>query len=261
MLIQQLRRGMLPAALYCRTMVLALLVWYAVARMIGKAYLLPDPLAVATQSWTLLVSGKVLAAVAISARRLGTAFLLAAALGIPLGIGIGLSRVVAGLTDWMIEIIRPISGIAWIPVLLVVFGVGDALPITIIVIAAIFPLILNSASGVAHVDSRLINAATVLGASRWRILRTVILPAAVPDILTGARIAASNSWMALIVAELIGAPNGLGFAIGYAQELGNAKLVLAWILFVGLAGYVLDVALQSLQRKLTPWQVGLKVGG
>ena len=105
----------------------------------------------------------------------------------------------------------------------------------------------------------MINAARVLGAKPWRVLLKVVLPASVPDILTGARIAASNSWMALIVAELIGAPNGMGFAIGYAQELGNATLVLVWILYVGVTGYLLDAILQALQRWLTPWTKGLKL--
>ena len=87
-----------------------------------------------------------------------------------------------------------------------------------------------------------------------------MLPAALPDIVTGARIAASNSWMALIVSEMVGAPNGLGFQVGYAQELGNATLVLAWILFIGVCGYALDQSLQALQARLTPWTAGLKVG-
>jgi len=246
---------------YLRTMALVVVAWWAVSAWLARPYLLPSPDVVATSALKLLASGRVVAALAVSGRRLLLSYLLAAAVGIPLGVGMGLSRWLAGLFDWLIEMVRPISGIALIPVLLVVFGVSDALPLSIIFYAAVFPFVLNSASGVRHVDARLTRAARVLGAARGRIIRTVILPAAVPDIMTGARIAASNSWMALIVAELIGAPNGLGFAVGYAQELGNATLVLAWITYIGLCGYALDTTLDWLQGRLTPWRVGLKVGG
>ena len=247
--------------MYLRSMAVVVCVWWAVSLWLARPYLLPPPATVASAAFKLLTSGRVAAAIAVSGQRLLLAYVLAAGIGVPLGIGMGLSRWMADLFDWLIEMVRPISGIAWIPVLLVVFGVSNALPMAIIFYAAIFPFILNSASGVRHVDPRLTSAAQVLGARRWRIILTVVLPAVVPDIMTGARIAASNSWMALIVAELIGAPNGLGFSVGYAQELGNATLVLAWIIYIGVCGYVLDTTLHWLQGRLTPWRVGLKVGG
>ncbi|HWU38562.1 MAG TPA: ABC transporter permease [Candidatus Acidoferrum sp.] len=246
---------------YLKSMAVVVCVWWAVSLWLARPYLLPPPATVASAAFKLLTSGRVAAAIAVSGQRLLLAYVLAAGIGVPLGIGMGLSRWMADLFDWLIEMVRPISGIAWIPVLLVVFGVSNALPMAIIFYAAIFPFILNSASGVRHVDPRLTSAAQVLGARRWRIILTVVLPAVVPDIMTGARIAASNSWMALIVAELIGAPNGLGFSVGYAQELGNATLVLAWIIYIGVCGYVLDTTLHWLQGRLTPWRVGLKVGG
>ena len=245
---------------YLRTMALVVLVWWVVSAYLARPYLLPPPGRVAAAVLKLLTRGKVTSAIAVSGQRLLLSYLLAAGVGIPLGVAMGLSRWVADVFDWLVEMIRPISGIAWIPVLLVVFGISNALPMAIIFYAALFPFVLNSASGVRHADARLTSAAKVLGAKPWRILFTVILPGAIPDIVTGARIAASNSWMALIVAELIGAPNGLGFSVGYAQELGNATLVLAWIVYIGVCGYVLDTTLHSLQRRLTPWRVGLKVG-
>jgi ABC-type nitrate/sulfonate/bicarbonate transport system permease component len=247
--------------IYLRTMALAVCIWWVVSLWIARPYLLPQPETVVTAAFKLLITGKVAAAMIVSGQRLLLSYLLAAGVGIPLGVGMGLSRWIGDLFDWLVEMIRPVSGIAWIPVLLVVFGVSNALPMAIIFYAAVFPFVLNSASGVRHVDPRLTSAARVLGAKRGRILLTVIVPAAVPDIMTGARIAASNSWMALIVAELIGAPNGLGFSVGYAQELGNATLVLAWIIYIGVCGYVLDTTLHWLQGRLTPWRAGLKVGG
>jgi ABC-type nitrate/sulfonate/bicarbonate transport system permease component len=248
-----------PILLYLRTMILVVLIWWAASTWMGRPYLLPSPFVVADMALRFLTTGRVTSALAISGQRLLTAYVFAALFGITLGLGMGLSAWIDDLFDWMVEMIRPISGIAWIPVLLVVFGISNMLPLAIIFYAAFFPFVLNTASGARHVDPALVNAARVLGAGPWRTLWEVILPATVPDIITGARIAASNAWMALIVSELVGAPNGLGFAVGSAQELSMTQ-VLAWIVYIGICGYALDSALQWIQVKLTPWRVGLKVG-
>jgi len=258
--MRQLKDLLHTIFIYLRTMVIVVLIWWAISAWVEKPYLIPGPITVFQESWKLLISGKVSEAIAISSQRLLIAYGMAGIIGIPLGVAIGLSRWVAALFDWVIELLRPISGIAWIPVLLIIFGISNMLPISIIFIASIFPFILNTASGVRNVDSKLVNAGKVLGASQLRIIRTIMLPAAVPDILTGARVAASNSWMAVIVAELIGAPDGLGYSIGFAQELGKASLVLAWVVYVGIFGYFLDLVLQVVQTGLTPWMKGLKVG-
>src|SRR5512143_568509 len=127
-------RGMTHSVVfrYLRTMALVVVAWWVVSAWLARPYLLPSPDTVATSAFKLLTSGRVAAALAVSGRRLLLSYLLAAAIGIPLGVGMGLSRWMAGLFDWLIEMVRPISGIALIPVLLVVFGVSDALPMSII---------------------------------------------------------------------------------------------------------------------------------
>lgn len=252
--------GLRSIIVYLRTMLVVILVWLAVSIWLGRPYLLPGPGSVAGTLLNLLVTGKAVAAVAISGKRLLMAYCIAAGVGIPVGIAMGLNTWIARLFDWLIEMTRPISGIALIPLLLVLFGVGDALPMGVIFYAAVFPFILNSYSGVRQVDARLIDAARVLGAKPARILCNVTIPASIPDIITGARIAITNSWMALIVSELVGTPNGVGFAVGNSQEIGNATLVLAWITIIGLCGYLLDTILERVEVRLTPWRTGLKVG-
>lgn len=247
--------------LYTRSLGLVILAWWATSLWLDKDFLLPTPLAVARRALSLLLSGEVFSAALVSAQRLISAYLLAGLVGIPVGIAMGLSRRTQDLLYGLVEVLRPISGIALIPVLLVIFGISNAVPIGIIFYAAVFPFILNTSAGVRNLDARFIGAAHVLGADRRRMLLSVVLPGSIPDIVTGARIAASTAWMALIVAELIGAPSGLGYNIGFAQGLGNATLVLAWIVYVGISGYLLDASLRSLQARLTPWRVGLKVGG
>ena len=250
-----------PVWFYLRTMGVVLLIWWAVSAWLNRPYLLPDPLAVGIEALSLAASGELFDALAVSTERLLAAYSLALAVGVPLGIAMGRIWFVNDLLDWLIELLRPISGIAWIPILLVIFGISNAIPISIIFIAAVFPIILNAQAGAKSVEPNLLGAAEVLGAGRLRKIFQVIFPAALPNIVTGARIAFSVSWMALIVAELVGAPNGVGYAIGFAQELGRATLVLAWIVYIGIFGYLIDVALRWVQARLTPWAVGLKVGG
>ena len=144
---------------YLRTMALVVLAWWALSLWVARPYLLPTPLAVGSQAVKLVVTGKMLTAVAVSAQRLLLAFVAAGVFGTVLGVGMGLSALVSDLFDWLIEVARPISGIAWIPVLLVAFGVSNVLPMAIIFYAAIFPFVLNTASGVRHVDQRYVDAA------------------------------------------------------------------------------------------------------
>jgi ABC-type nitrate/sulfonate/bicarbonate transport system permease component len=250
-----------PVWFYFRTIAVVLLIWWSVSVLLGRPYLLPGPVAVGTEALELAASGELVDALVVSGERLLVAYSLAVAVGVPLGIAMGRIWFVNDLFDWLIEMLRPISGIAWIPILLVVFGISNAIPISIIFIAAVFPIILNAQAGARTVEPNLLGAAEVLGASRLRQVFQVIIPAALPSIITGARIAFSVSWMALIVAELVGAPNGVGYAIGFAQELGRATLVLAWIVYIGIFGYLIDVALRWVQTMLTPWAAGLKVGG
>jgi ABC-type nitrate/sulfonate/bicarbonate transport system permease component len=251
---------LIPVWFYLRALALVVLLWWVVSIWVAQPYLLPGPVDVGEEALGLLTSGQLFSAVRVSGQRLLTAYLLAVLVGLPLGIAMGRTRLVNDLFDWPIEMLRPISGIAWIPVLLVVFGVSNALPISIIFIAAVFPIILNSQAGARSVNPNLLGAARVLGAGRVRRLLQVILPAALPDITTGARIAFSTAWMALIVAELVGATNGIGHAIGFAQQLGRPTLVLAWIVYVGIFGYLIDALLRWTQRRLTPWTAGFRAG-
>ena len=151
---------------------------------------------------------------------------------------------------------RPISGIAWIPLGLFIFGIGDTLPVFIMVYVAFFPLLLNTVAGVRQVDGKLVAAARTMGVSRPAMLRHVIVPAALPTVMVGLRLAFAGAWAAIVAAELIGAPSGLGFAIEWNRQLLMTPKVFAFILVIGVVGYLCDVALRTLQRRLTPWAEG-----
>ena len=157
----------------------------------------------------------------------------------------------------LVEILRPISGIAWIPLALFIFGIGNELPIFIITYVALFPFLLNTMAGVRATDRTLVRAARTMGVDQRTIVRHVMIPSALPQILTGARIAGGAAWMSLVAAELIGAPSGLGFAIEWYRQLLMTPKVIAVIVVISLLGYLTDRGLRWLQQRLTPWSTGI----
>jgi ABC-type nitrate/sulfonate/bicarbonate transport system permease component len=180
-------------------------------------------------------------------------FALAAIVAVPLGFAMGLNRTIFEMIDPTVELLRPISGIAWIPLGLFILGIGDALPTAIMFYGAFFPLLMNTIAAVSSVERSYLNAARTLGVGRTTVLMQVILPAALPGILVGARLAAGAGWMSMVAAELIGAPSGLGFAVEWYRELLMTPKVLAFIVLIGLMGYLFDRALRLLQRSVTGW--------
>lgn len=239
--------------IYLRSAAVVIGVWFVASVAIGNPVLLPSPFQVARDFASLVMSGEILRHAATSSWRLVLTFVLAALIGMPLGIAMGLNRTVDALVDPVVELLRPISAIAWIPIALFTFGIGNALPIFIMVYVSVFPFILNTVAGVRAADPVLARAALTMGVPRRTIVQQVILPSAVPSILTGARLSAGGGWMALIAAELVGAPSGLGFAIQYYGGLLRTSDMLAVVVMVAVLGYLTDVGLRMLQRTMTPW--------
>ena len=230
--------------------------WYALFLWNANPLQLPSPVRVVNALIGLAASGEVLEHAFISTSRLAISLVLAMVLAVPLGFLMGLSPKADAFIDPLVELLRPISGIAWIPLGLFIFGVGDTLPVFIMVYVAFFPILLNTIAGVRQVDRRLVAAARTMGIGRSGMLLHVIVPAALPTVMVGFRLAFAGAWAAIVAAELIGAPSGLGFAIEWYRQLLMTPKVFAFILVIGVVGYLCDVALRSLQRLLTPWAEG-----
>lgn len=239
-----------------RSFVLFVLLWWAVHLWKANPLQLPSPGSVFSAVWSLVDSGELLQHATISTSRLGIALLIAIALAVPLGFAMGLSKALDSYVDPLVELLRPISGIAWIPLGLFIFGIGDTLPVFIMVYVAFFPLLLNTVAGVRQVDPKLVAAARTMGVGRVAMLRHVVVPAALPTVMVGLRLAFAGAWAAIVAAELIGAPSGLGFAIEWNRQLLMTANVFAFILVIGVVGYLCDLLLRTLQRKLTPWAEG-----
>jgi ABC-type nitrate/sulfonate/bicarbonate transport system permease component len=242
-------------AVYVRTMAVFIAAWELGAIAVGNSLILPPPHEVAAAFWRLLLDGSIVEHAWTSVSRLLVAYAITAVIGFPLGLLMGLSRIGFELFDPVIELLRPISSIAWIPIALALLGVGYALPVFILVYVSIFPLILNTIAGVRETDPVLLRAARTMGLSRATIIRQVILPSALPTVLTGARLSAGLGWMALIAAELVGAPSGLGFAIQFFSGLFRSADMVAMIAVVALLGFLTDQVLRWIQKRVTPWSM------
>jgi ABC-type nitrate/sulfonate/bicarbonate transport system permease component len=233
--------------------------WYALFLWNGNPLQLPSPLAVVSALWDLAASGEMLEHASISASRLLLALCVAIVLAVPLGFWMGLSRTAEAYIDPVVELLRPISGIAWLPLALFIFGFGNTLPVFIMVYVGFFPVLLNTIAGVRQVDRKLILCAQTMGVSRRALLWHVLVPGALPVVMVGIRLAFAASWAAIVAAELIGSPSGLGFAIEWYRQLLMTPKVFGFIAVIGVVGYLCDVALRALQRKLTPWSEGMEL--
>jgi ABC-type nitrate/sulfonate/bicarbonate transport system permease component len=241
-----------------RAFALFVLLWWAAAWN-GNPLQLPTPPAVAAAFVELAADGEIFDHALISGTRLLVALAVSMALAIPLGFWMGRSRRAEAFIDPLVEMLRPISGIAWLPLALFIFGVGDILPVFIMVYVGFFPILLNTVAGVRQVDPKLIAAAATMGVNRRALLTRVLVPSALPSVIVGVRLAFAASWAAIVAAELIGAPSGLGFAIEWYRQLLMTPKVFAFILAIGVVGYLCDLALRRLQRVLTPWSDGMEL--
>ena len=213
----------------------------------------PPPSRVLAAGWRVLASGDLLAHIGHSLVRVLGGFAAAALVAIPLGIGIGLCSFVEDLADPVVEFLRPIPPIAWIPLGILWFGIGDAQNMFIIFLGAFFPILLNTIAGVRRVERTLVWGALTLGGRRHQIVREIVLPSALPLILTGLRIGLGVGWMALVAAELVAARSGLGFMIQSARYAFLTERVIFGMAVIGVLGLTMDRVMRTLERRLSPW--------
>jgi len=216
--------------------------------------LMPAPTTVLATAAQLVVSGQLELQAMASLKREVLAFALAAAIAIPLGIAMGWWRGVSHQLVPVTELLRPIPPLAWIPLGILWFGIGDLENVFIIFIAIFFPVLLNTIAGVKAVDVHLIRAAQALGANEAAILRRVVLNAALPQIFTGLRVGFGVGWMALVAAEITGAQSGLGFLMWDSRSFLRTDVIITCMLTIGILGLLIDQFLQALMRWALPWR-------
>lgn len=205
-----------------------------------------------------LASSELLADTYASLHRVVIGFVIGAGLALPLGLLMGASRRIEGLFDPLIQFLRPIPPIAYIPLSILWFGLGNPPAIFLIAIGAFFPVLLNTSAGVRTVDSVYIRAARNLGASPPTLFCRVMLPAAMPYILSGVRIGIGTAFIVVIVAEMIAVNSGLGYRILEAREYLWSDKVIAGMFSIGLLGLCIDLGISRLNHYLLRWHRGLE---
>ena len=217
-----------------------------------KAVLMPPPTAILVTAARMIASGELFHHLLASLKRELVAFAVAA-LAIPIGIAMGGWRWIYDQLNPILEVLRPIPPLAWIPLSILWFGIGDEQNEFIILLGMFFPILVNTIMGVRNVEQNLVRAAQCHGAGRWDVLRRVVFPAALPQIVTGVRVGLGVGWMALVAAELVGANSGLGFLINDARSMLRTDIILVGMLAIGLVGLLLDAAIREAARRLLPW--------
>src|SRR5687767_8793070 len=240
-------------------LVLALLItawWLSVAGT--GSVIFPTPGQVVTGVIELVRNGTLWQHIGASLMRVGTGFLLAVLVAVPLGLWMGWIRGAYDTLNPIFQILRPISPIAWIPIAILWFGVGNASPIYLIFIASVFPMIVQTTSGVHTIEKRYLRAAENFGVPRGKFFRQVVFPATLPDIIIGMRIGLGVAWLVVVAAEMIALRSGLGYMIMDARNAGNRyDLVVAGMIIIGLIGLMLDGSMRLLENmKNVRWRYG-----
>lgn len=218
----------------------------------------PSPIAVLEKFWMILTEGyrehTLFGHFLISTYRVLTGFFLGCILGVIVGISMGLSEIVRGLLDPIIELYRPVPPLAYIPIIIIWMGIGDSGKIMLLFLATFAIMVINSRSGVRSVTIEKIHAAYSLGASRWQVLRHVILVNALPEIFTGMRVSMGVCWATLVAAEMVAATAGLGWMVLNAARYLRTDIVIMGVIVMGIVGYGFDLIMRLLEKKLIPWK-------
>jgi sulfonate transport system permease protein len=242
-------------ALYLALPLAVIVLWQGLFEMgLIRPILLPPPTRVAKAFWTLTLSGELPHHIAISLLRVLEGFAIAAISGLLLGLAIGLSKSIDHASDLFIQLIKPIPPIAWIPLAILWFGIGEAAKIYIIFLGAFFPILVNTIDGILQTDHRFVELARILAVPRRRFILQVVLPGALPAIMTGLRVGVMVAWMCVVASELIAASSGVGYLIMDARQLSQTDVVLVGMITIGAMGKLLDSILKRLENRMITWK-------
>jgi NitT/TauT family transport system permease protein len=240
--------------------ILLVLIWDRAVVLTGTR-LIPSPHQVAVMMYDFsfggvyddAFSGTILIHIWKSVQRVYGGFFLAALIGIPLGMMTGRIKILRQLLDPTISLLRPIPVTAWLPLSMIFFGLGPNAAIFLVFLGAFYPILLNTTFGVRSVDPRLFEAASMLGCSGTAMFREIILPASLPAIFNGLRIAHGFAWILIVVGEMTGVPTGLGSVVMDGRTLSRTDLVITGMIVIGACGFVTDRIIVAISNRLLSW--------
>lgn len=240
--------------LYFALPVIILIVWegYSVAGKL-KPYTLPTPEKIVQTTIEYIKNGQLFTNIGVSVLLVLEGFLLAFLVAFTVGICVTVFTKFDIFTDLIIRILKPIPPIAWIPLAILWFGIGQDSKIFIIFIGAVFPIFLNTVDGVRTIDKKYFELAKVYETPKSHLITKIIIPGALPSIMTGVRLGVGNAWVSVVAAEMIGATKGVGYMLSNGRSLSRPDIVILGMLLVGIFGKLMDDFLRWLRKKLIKW--------
>ncbi|AGZ44810.1 sulfonate ABC transporter permease [Actinoplanes friuliensis DSM 7358] len=233
---------------------LLLVTWELLARAgVIAPDVLPAPSSVGETAWRLTQTGELPTHLWESLKRAAIGLAIGGSIGLVLGTLTGFSRLAEAIVDRNIQIVRAIPFLAILPLVMVWFGVGESGRYFLVALGTLFPIYLNTVLGIRQVDPKLLEMGRVIGLPKLRLVRTVILPGALPSVLLGVRLALTNAWLALVIAETVGAPAGIGFMATNAREFLQTDVIVLVIVLYALIGLSTDLIARALERRLLAW--------
>lgn len=240
--------------LYLAFPILVILFWEYVCHFGDvKVYNMPAPEIILTDALDKIKSGILWKHISASFLRVLEGFLAAAAAALILGVLIGLNKYFERFMELVLQILKPIPPIAWIPLAILWFGIGESSKLYIIFYGAFFPILLNTVDGIHNIDKRYLELGRVYEVDKKRLVWRVILPGALPSILTGIRVGLGNAWVCVVAAEMIAATKGIGYMLTNGRSLSRADDVILAMLLIGIVGKFMDDVLKFVSKKIMKW--------
>ncbi|MDR3240533.1 MAG: ABC transporter permease [Clostridiales bacterium] len=234
--------------------VLIILLWvYVTHNSILPELLLPRPGKVMEMFWKQITVGTLKNDIRVSLIRILKGYALAAVVGISLGVIMGMSRIAERFFTLTFTSIRQIPMMAWVPLLIMWFGIGEESKVAVIFMAAYFPILINTLSGIRRTDPKLIEVGRMYNLSKMKLFTKIYLPSALPNIFVGLKLGLGISWMAVVGAEMIAASSGIGFRLNDARALMQFPIVFSGMLAIAITGVLMDWILTFISRVVTPW--------
>lgn len=242
------------AAEYLFLIVAILIVWvYMDDRNLLNPVIMPAPSKVMDTFLSLIQNGTLWENLLVSVTRVLQGYLIAALSGVVLGVLIGLSKHLERLTGLLIQIIKPIPPIAWIPLVILWFGIGESGKIFLIFLGGFFTILINVIDGIHQTDRKLIEVSASMETPFPKHVFLMVIPGAAPNIFTGLRIGLSSCWMCVVAAELVSSTTGLGYLIMNARQFGKTDVVIVGMLTIGVVGKLMDSILKQIEKKVITW--------
>jgi sulfonate transport system permease protein len=235
--------------------VVVVIFWYIAARaQLVSSLLLPSPRVVIDEFWQQLTVGTIKEDIGISLNRIIKGYSLAATIGVFLGVVMGMSRTSERFFSLTFTSLRQIPMMAWVPLLIIWFGIGEKSKVAVIFMAAYFPILMNTLSGIRRTDPKLIEVGKMYKLSKLKLFVKIYLPSALPNIFVGLKLGLGISWMAVVGAEMIAASSGIGYRLTDARMLMQFPIVFSGMIAIAIAGVLMDMVLTFISRTATPWE-------